>query len=179
MSDVKIEAKTREQSFVDSIMKRCQNDKGLASRLKNAVNPALEYQSWEILAGYGINLERLPERQRFALIASSIASAKINKEGSMTFGKALADAYPEGPKSNSAKAKMRRLLACHDIEEACKVLRPMIRLIQSRVSAPFNHSRLLGQLRSFEFDSQRIKAQWAQEFYSVSFNIKDTEAVST
>ena len=49
--------------------------------------------------------------------------------------------------------------------EACRILRPTLRLIESRVTQPLDYSRLLKQLRSFHYDAERIRAQWAQEFY--------------
>ncbi|MFB8830506.1 type I-E CRISPR-associated protein Cse2/CasB [Azotobacter sp. CWF10] len=60
---------------------------------------------------------------------------------------------------------MRRLLACDDIAELCRLLRPLLSLIDSRVAQPLDYPRLLQQLLRFSHDAQPVKARWAQDFY--------------
>lgn len=156
---------SREARFVESVLNRCQKDKGLAARLRRADNPATEYQSWELLAGFGVDLEKDWERLPFAAVAAQIAKAKAEHNGNLSLGRALAMAYREGNQSDQSKARLRRLLACDEINELCRILRPMLSLIDSRVSQPLDYTRLLTQLHRFGLDAQRIKAQWAQEFY--------------
>lgn len=163
----------REERFVAGVIERCQQDKGLAARLRRADNPATEYQSWELLAGYGINLERDDQRLPFATVAAAIAKAKVEHNGRLSLGRAIAAAFEDGKNSDQAKARLRRILACDDLLELCRLLRPVLTLVNSRVSQPLDYVRLLRQLRSFGFATwkadaqhmQRIKAQWAQEFY--------------
>lgn len=163
----------REQRFVAGVIERCQQDKGLAARLRRADNPATEYQSWELLASYGINLERDDQRLPFATVAAAIAKAKAEHNGSLSLGRGIAAAFEDGKNSDQAKARLRRILACDELPELCRLLRPVLTLIDSRVSQPLDYARLLRQLRSFGFATwkadaqhmQRIKAQWAQEFY--------------
>ena len=164
---------SREDKFVAGVIERCQADKGLAARLRRADNPATEYQSWELLAGYGVDIERDYERLPFATIAAHIAKAKAEVNGNVSLGRAIASCYDDGNKSDQAKARLRRLLACDDMVELCRILRPLLSLIDSRVPQPLDYARLLKQLRGFGFATskddaqqmQRIKAQWAQEFY--------------
>lgn len=162
---------SRESRFVKHVLARTQQDKGLAARLRRADNPATEYQSWDFLAGFGIELEMESQRLPFVTVASAMTKAKAERNGSLKLGQALAACYTDGAQSDQAKAKLRRLLACDDLPEACRILRPLLALIASRVSAPLDYSRLLVQLRRFSFDDQqqRIKAQWAQEFYGRQF----------
>lgn len=49
--------------------------------------------------------------------------------------------------------------------ELCRILRPVLALIDSRVPQPLDYIRLLQQLRRFAWDAQQVKSQWAQEFY--------------
>jgi|SRR5690625_215778 len=158
--------KSRDQRFVEIVTERCQNDKGLAARLRRADNPATEYQSWELLGWFGVNLEKDYERLPFVTVAAAIAKSKCERNGSLTLGRAIASCYDDGRESSQAKARLRRLLACSELSEACRILRPILTLINSKVGQPLDYVRLLRQLRFFGFESgQRTKVQWAQEFY--------------
>ncbi|MGC1329030.1 type I-E CRISPR-associated protein Cse2/CasB [Pseudomonas sp.] len=155
----------RDDRFVASVMARCQQDKGLAARLRRADNPATEYQSWELLAAWGIDLERDAQRLPFATVAAAIARAKVGANGSLTLGRAIAACYDDGNQSDQAKTRLRRLLACDELAELCRLLRPVLTLVESRVGKPLDYARLLRQLRRFTIADQAVKAQWAQEFY--------------
>lgn len=156
-------ATSRNDRFVSQIMAVLEKDKGMAARLRRADNPATEYQSWEFLAGFGIDLEK--EYQRLPFVTVAAAMAKAGGNGSLRLGQAIARCYDDGNQSDQAKAKLRRVLACDELDELCRILRPVLTLIESRVPQPLDYIRLLTQLRSFHWDAQKIKAQWAQEFY--------------
>ena len=156
---------SREARFVASVLQRTQQDKGLAARLRRSDNPDTEYQSWEFLADWGINLEDEAQRLPFTLVAAAMAKAKAAHNGNLKLGQAMAACYSDGAKSDQAKAKLRRVLACDDVPELCRILRPVLTLIDSRVPQPLDYIRLLQQLHRFAWDAQKIKSQWAQEFY--------------
>jgi CRISPR system Cascade subunit CasB len=155
-----------EQRFVSGVIQQCQQDKGLAARLRRADNPATEYQSWELLASYGIDLEYEQQRLPFVTVAAAIAKAKTERNGVLSLGQGIAACYEDGRESTQAKARLRRLLACDDLPELCRILRPLFSLIDSKAAQPLDYLRLLKQLRRFSFNGQQVKAQWAQEFYN-------------
>lgn len=158
--------KSREQRFVETVIERCKNDKGLAARLRRGDNPATEYQSWELLGWFGVDLEKDYERLPFATIAAAIAKNKTERNGTLSLGKGVAACYEDGRDSGPAKARLRRLLASDDLAEVCRILRPLLTLIDSKVGQSLDYVRLLRQLRFFTYESgQRTKTQWAQEFY--------------
>lgn len=166
---------TWEKRFVTVVIQRCSQDKGLAARLRRADNPATEYQSWELLASMGVDLERDYERLPFVTVAAAIAKAKIEGNGSLTLGRAIAACYEKGNESDQAKSRLRRLLACDDLEELVRILRPLLSLIQSKVSQPLDYIKLLNQLRFFAMRGQSIKIRWAQEFYGKPVITENTE----
>jgi CRISPR system Cascade subunit CasB len=151
--------------FVAHAIERCQNNKGLAARLRRADNPAMEYQSWELLARFGVDLEKEWERLPYATVTCAIAKAKVEKNGSLSLGRAIASCYEDGNDSDAAKARLRRLLACENMDELCRYLRPLLALVSSRVTQPLDYSALLKSLLRFYYDTQKIKAHWAQDFY--------------
>lgn len=167
-----------EQRFVETIIVRCNNDKGLAARLRRADNPATEYQSWEVLGALGVDLEKDYQRLPFAAVAAAIAKFKADRNGRLTLGRAIAACYEDRNQSAQAKARLRRLLACDELAEACRILRPILTLIDSKVGQPIDFVRLLRQLRNFHFDGQRVKTQWAQEFYGQPMQDKEKEATT-
>lgn len=159
--------RNRNLTFVEYIINRCK-DNGVRAALKRADNPATEYQSWEVLAGFQVNLEYENQRLPYATIAAAIARAKIDKNGSSKIGRTIARCYDDGNTSDQAKAKLRRLLACDSVPEACRILRPLFALIESRGNDALDFAALLNDLLWFgnEDNQIRIKARWAQDFYS-------------
>ncbi|MBN6741228.1 type I-E CRISPR-associated protein Cse2/CasB [Acidithiobacillus sp. MC6.1] len=159
--------RSKSQSFVDYIVKRCQADNGVRAALKRADNPATEYQSWEVLAGFKVDLEYENQRLPYATIAAAIARSKIEKNGATNIGAAIPKCYEDGNASDQAKAKLRRLLACDNVPEACRILRPLFSLIEAKGGVTLDYVRLLDDLLWFGHDDSqlRIKARWAQAFY--------------
>ncbi|ENV9334962.1 type I-E CRISPR-associated protein Cse2/CasB [Klebsiella aerogenes] len=151
--------------FVGYVIERIGKDNGFAARLKRADNPATEYQSWEILTGFGIDLEKEWQRLPYCIIGAALAKAKPACNGTTALGAAIAGCYPEGNQSEQAKARLRRLLACSSTSEACRILRPLLALMAGRNVTP-DFARLLNELQWFSGNNrERIRASWAQQFY--------------
>ena len=143
---------SKTQIFVSYVIERIKNDNGFGATLRRADNPDTEYQSWEHLSKW-CNLEKEWERLPFAVVGSALARSKPSKDGMLGIGKAIAKAYSRegshnGSEENSAKAKLRRLLACKTIPEVCGILRSTLRLIESR-DISVNHANLLNDLLFF------------------------------
>ena len=154
------------EAFVQALLKAQQEDNGLAARMRRADNPATEYQSWDFLARFGIPLDRPQQLLPYTTVGALMARSKATKNGTLSFGKALALSYPDGKNSDQAVARLRRVLSCSTVSDVCRILRPMLKLIDSRTKEPLDYVRLLRQLQKFGFDDQHTKAQWAQEFYA-------------
>ncbi len=159
-----IEIISKSAAFIKYTIERCQGDNGLAAALRRADNPDTEYQSWEHLASF-IDLEQSRQRLPYAGVAAAIARAKAEHNGSVGIGRAIARCYDEDNQSDQAKAKLRRLLACDQTEEVCRILRPLFSLIDSKAGVQLDYARLLDDLLRFSNDSQRVKSRWAQDFY--------------
>ena len=144
--------------------KNIKPNNGAAAALKRAENPNLEYQSWEYLARF-VDIDKDYERLPYATIASALAKAKVERNGMVKIGEAIARCYEDGKDSDQAKAKLRRLLACETVDEACRVLRPLFSLINSKAGIQLDYVALLQDLSWFSLDSHRIKSRWAQNFY--------------
>jgi len=155
-----VSGKSREQAFVDYVLRRMADDSAFRAALRRADNPATEYQAWEHLVAW-CDIAQEVERRPYATIASAIARAEPKKDGSLGIGEAIAACYEDGNASDSAKSKLRRLLACTTREEASIVLRPLLSLIASH-EVRLGYGQLLGELTHF---GDRVKARWAVNFY--------------
>ncbi len=128
----------RSQNFVTYIIKQVQDSKGIGAALRRADNPNTEYQSWEVLAGFGVKLDHENERLPFVTIAADIARVKPDTNGNLFIGQAIARCYDDGNQSDQAKAKLRRLLACDTTAEACRILRPLLSFLASKGGISLN-----------------------------------------
>ena len=137
----------RAARFVDAVLERCAKDKGYAARLRRADNPDTEYQCWETLAAFGVDLEKEYQRLPYTTVAAAVAKSKADGIGTLPLGRAIAQCYEDGSKSSQATARLRRLLACDDLPELCRILRPLFSLIDSKAAQSLDYQRLLKQLR--------------------------------
>ncbi|MBC8285885.1 MAG: type I-E CRISPR-associated protein Cse2/CasB [Nitrospinae bacterium] len=153
--------KGREQAFIEYVLGRMNNDNAFGAAMRRADNPATESQAWEYLARW-CDLDKDWERRPFATVAAAITYAKPKTDGFMGIGKAIAACYDDGNKSDAAKSKLRRLLACNSMEEACGILHPLLRLIASRPDARICYGQLLKELLYF---GEKTKEKWAVDFY--------------
>jgi CRISPR system Cascade subunit CasB len=167
LTETKKPAQRKSVLFVDYIIRRCMHDNGVSAALRRADNPSMEYQSWEVLADFRIDIENESNRLPYASIAAAIARAKAARNGAKKIGQAIARCYEDGNTSDQARAKLRRLLACDSLSEACRLLRPLFALMDSRGSVDLDYASLLDDLLWFGHEDSRlrIKARWAQDFY--------------
>ncbi len=158
--------------------KRKPGSSAASAILKRAYNPKTEPQSWEYLAraervGIYIDIENDDERLPYTIIASAMAKAKVEKNGSVQIGQAIAECYDNGNEDNQAKMKLRRLLACDTTEEVCRVLRPLFSLIEAKANVELDYAALLKDLLYFHSYGKDVKARWANNFYH--FKLKDED----
>jgi CRISPR system Cascade subunit CasB len=161
--------------------KRKPGSSAASAALKRADNPKTEPESWEYLVraekcvGVYINIENDDERLPYATISSAMAKTKVEKNGSVQIGQAIAQCYDDGNESDQAKMKLRRLLACDTTEEVCRVLRPLFSLIEAKANVQLDYATLLKDLLYFHRDSKNVKSRWAQNFYHFKLKNEDNE----
>jgi CRISPR system Cascade subunit CasB len=147
-------------AFVVFVLKRLAGDTAFGAALRRADNPATEFQSWEYLASW-CDLDNTYERTCFATVAAGLARAKQSTDTPISIGSVVARCYKDGNQDDSAKRKLRRLLACDSSAEACQWVRPLLRLAESR-GVHLNFGRLLEDMLYF---GQNVKVRWATDFY--------------
>jgi CRISPR system Cascade subunit CasB len=155
--------------FVEYIISRQKNNRAMGARLRRADNRATEYQSWQYLVPFGLDLRDTRTRRVYTLIAAALARAEPEKDGAGSFGYALAGLYNEPDKSvvgesdeHPALPRLRRLLACTSTLEACEVLRPLLSLAAAKSVHPLSYAGLMRDLLYF---SEKTRERWAQDFF--------------
>lgn len=153
----------REKAFIAFILTRMKKDSAFGASLRRADNPATESQAWEHLAKW-CDIDKDWERRPFATVAAAIARDKPNVDGTLGIGKAILACYKENTNPlDAAKPKLRRLLSCDSVKEACVILRPLLSLISSR-GVRLGYGQLLNELVYFG-DGEKVKQKWAVDFY--------------
>ncbi|MDR3334316.1 MAG: type I-E CRISPR-associated protein Cse2/CasB [Treponema sp.] len=162
------------EGFVAMVIKGLDKEKpntAMRAALRQADNPATAFRSWEYLS-YWCNIQKDRELKAFALIGASMARARKVPEakGGWRIGQALAQYYSQRKQNNNReddsdtedKIKLRRLLACKTTQEACVILRPVLRLITADEAIHLDYVTLLKDLIYF---NERTKVRWARDFY--------------
>lgn len=150
------------ERFVAHVLDRCARDTGFAARLRRADNPDTEYQSYAILAAFGVDIEKDHERLPFALVGAALARLQSPRDGAASLGRALKSCFEDGEQGDP---RLRRLLACDRQDELCRILRPLLSLLASKGTQPLCHARLLRELLAFNLNAQRVKLGWAKAYY--------------
>jgi CRISPR system Cascade subunit CasB len=169
---------SRAEAFVAAALNRMYGkkpDSAFRAAFSRADNPDLDYRCWEYLLRWRCNITDSKERRAFTLIGAALARMKEKQtdDGKIVIGQAIARCYDDegmrnGSEKDSAMSKFRRILACRSTEEACDILRPILRLIDSR-GIRLKYTDLLKNLLSSDYGfNEWVKPRWARDFYTFS-----------
>lgn len=157
---------SKASSFIDYVITRSKIDKKFSSEIRRSSNPAFEVGGWETLARFNVDLNFKHTRRAYLIVASAAVTSKVDSDGNVGLGKAIALSYADKQNDDQAKARLLRLLSCDSLEDVNGVIRPLLTFVQSRKVKNLNYTKILQQLTSFQFDPEKVKAQWATDFYS-------------
>ena len=160
--------------FVKAVFERKITDHRMRAAFRHALSPNQAQQAWPYLSEF-IDLTNGMRREVFQLVGSSICLDSAEQNGSLGLGEALYASWAAAKgermcdvkKSNPAVSRLQRLLACRDGASLTRALRPVLSIIRSREGARLDYAKLLGQMLSFDWDPERIKAVWANEYYTL------------
>ena len=111
-------AETKENSlskaFVGFVLERASaapkiKDTGFVARMKRADNPDLEYQVWNILLKFNVDIEFAARRLPFCLIGAALCRRQPEKDGIFGLGASLRSCF--GDDEDQGSIRLRRLLA--------------------------------------------------------------------
>ena len=149
------------QDFLKYALDICKKNPRARAAFRRVTNPDTEFYSWEFLAGW-CDLEDDRERKIYALFASYIANAMpCAVDDGVSIGGGIRQAYKGAAQDTAALARMRRLLACSNWQEAVVVLRRILPLLASKGVK----LDIVAAMRDLFWFSDKVKVRWANDFY--------------
>ncbi len=158
------------QKFVTAMIERVKVDTACRAALRRADNTATESRAWEYILPF-CRLEVINERKAFCLIGAAIARAVPEHDGHMSIGSALRSLCKGNKKDNGNKekdddlstelARLRRLLACNAPSELPRLIRHVLRYLQTK-DAPVSYSQTL---RDILYWNENTRIRWTKDFF--------------
>lgn len=162
--------KQKEDRFVEYVLQNLSRDTGFRAALTRADNPQTEPQAWPYLANY-CDLEKPWERLPYALVAACMARLRAEKNGTQSLGEALRFSKENLLEDDdSIERKLRRILACDNVEELVSVLRPILRYVTGKENVSLNYAQLLRDVLYF---NEKTKTIWAKQYYSKKKEVEE------
>ena len=159
----------RYEHFIHWIQDRLGNsprirDNGAIARLRRADSHEQAPQAWDILLKLNIPTK---DFGICLMVGAAMCRRGETADGKASLGLALASCFDD---REQGSLRLRRLLACTDSEELCRVLRPLLGFIDSRATYRLCYARLLDELAKFDSLNwqEHIKLRWTQDFWNIT-----------
>ncbi len=156
-------------NFVSRLLAINAKNKGFAAQMSRADNPDTEYMALGALCSLGIDIQNDALRLPHAVIGAALSRGRIKNDGNLTLGHALYYCQEKNADfEKTGSARLRRLLACSTLAEACLVIRRFLALIQSKKTIAVSYASVLSDLLAFNksYLRQDIKRRWASDFFN-------------
>mgnify|MGYP000876552331 CR=1 FL=1 len=155
-----------DKKFVAAVFERQKKRGDAPNRLGRSYCHAMEYQYWDLLAWFGIDVSCDRQRWPYVMIATAVSSSQFRRSGSLSLGRSIALCYKNGRDCRAARKRLRQLTESNDLSEIGHHLRLLFSFIDKKVSQPLDFAKILSQLKSISHGERHIaRAQWTQEFY--------------
>jgi len=145
------------------------HDRGLVANLRKWWSPATRYFAYPVLG----RLRALGDDRKILIAAlfavHATAGRPPHSAGGASIGKAaltLAGGL-KGAGFGSMEKHFRRLLAANDLADLGLQLHRLVKRLE-RESIPLDYARLLSDLRQFGKSPERIKTNWALDFWQAA-----------
>ena len=166
-------SKEQEERFLKLVFDNVGN-RSFCDHLRHAENPNTALYAMDIFAGCGIGVEYEKYWLPYATVGAAIVRQKLTHDGNLSLGEALRLSFDNDSGNAAAIARLKRIVGCEDCVELCKVLRSVLKLIESRNFGCFiNYAALLKQINTFDFNKDFIKLQIVSSFYKKDKEVKD------
>ena len=145
------------------------HDRGLIANLRKWWSPTTLHFAYPVLG----RLRALDDDRKTLVAALFAVHATGGRPPHSAGGASVGTAAlklaggPKGAGFDSMEKHFRRLLAANDLTELGPQLHRLVKRLE-RESIPLDYARLLGDLRQFDKSSERIKTNWALDFWQAA-----------
>ncbi len=153
--------KNKYEKFVDFVIQKSNSDSGYRAAMKRADNPNTESMAWQYLVRF-CDIEKDWERMPYCLVGAAIARNLPSRDGNLKLGEAFSSICKDKDAKEREGKRLLRIIACDEIEEEVRALRPVLAYIASQ-GVSVCYSKLLEDL--CRYDRQRVHLRWVEQFY--------------
>lgn len=143
------------------------HDRGLVANLRKWWSPATRHFAYPVLG----RLHALDDKRKTIVAALYAVHATKGTpphvSGGKSIGKAaltLAGGSSKAAGFDSMEKHYQRILAAGDLDDLAPQLHRLVKRLE-RASIPLDYARLLSDMRQFDKYSERIKTDWAVDFW--------------
>ncbi len=167
------------ERFVTYICQKCQ-DRRIAAHLRRADAEDSNLTTLQVLLAFGIDISKKWQFLPFSMITAAIARGKCQKNGSISLASALRLCSKHSGDEEAMDRRLMQLLSCDDLERMSRCLRSTLSYVNSRMENHIDYAALLGDLIQFSTPEgrERVKRQWAKDFYSAPIPENSNASVS-
>lgn len=169
---------TETTSYAASFMKRLRaikDDRGKMAALRRGLSDATQREAWPVIASLGADFGRIAPRIVSALFAEHPEEDTTAYSFGATCRRIGTDNGREREIVESFERRFRRLLACDSDTDVAGQLKAWIRLAASR-GVGVNYEQLFWDLDGWNNRADRIKLQWARDFWPARRNEEERAA---
>lgn len=164
MEEAKKRTKTSE-AFFSYVVEKMSWDKQFISIMRNADTPDANTEAWKYLIRW-CHSEDDSHIEILTLITASICRTGLTSDGKSRLGSAI---NRIDLSSHKDSAKLKKLLACDNVSEVCKNLRPILKSVE-RHNIRLSYITLMDQLLYFNRYPDKQKKSWAIDYYRARFS---------
>lgn len=152
------------QGFIAYIKGNYAN-RGFMADMRKASSTSTRHYAWPMMAPF-CDLQDPAQEEAFSLVGYALARSKKDMPNTGNLGATLRvltclDKRFPG-KGGPTDGRMKRLLACRSSVEMCRLLRPMMGLIQSK-GVGVDHTKLLEDILGW---GETVRRNWAAAYYA-------------
>ena len=140
-------------------------NKGFMADMRKAASTATRHYAWPMMAPF-CDLKVHAQEEAFSLVGCALARSRKDVPSTGNLGASLRvmtllDKRFPG-KGGPTDGRMKRLLACRSSVEMCRLLRPVLGLVQSK-GVGVDHAKLLEDILGW---GETVRRNWAAAYYA-------------
>lgn len=153
-----------DRSFVERLLQLVEkHDRGRLAELRRALSPTTEHQAWPALGALAGARAFEREHRLIYLTVGALFALHPAHRAIGNFG--VTCRHLARDREDAFERRFRRLLACDSLEDLRDQLAHLTKMAKA-ADKGVDYFELFKDLRRFRHDPQRVKVDWAREYWS-------------